>query len=117
MSKDDYWRGREANDKLKESKFDEKDRLYREVDVPSMRFSAAQDRAVALVSAALANDALSFGSVAKGKKLDMLLGFVDQVTRKFYADNMDAPALALDIEQEADIEVVMETSKEDIYDE
>lgn len=52
---------------------------------PRINYSASQRDAVSLISAALANDALSFGAVAKGKKLDMLLDFVDQVTERFVA--------------------------------
>lgn len=52
---------------------------------PRINYSASQRDAVSLVTAALANDCLSFGSAAKGKKLDMLLDFVDQVTERFVA--------------------------------
>jgi hypothetical protein len=68
-SKDEYWA--------------EKDAYQRNVVEPRINFSASQRDAVALVSAALEFDCLSFGSVAKGKKLDMLLDYVDQVTARF----------------------------------
>lgn len=50
---------------------------------PRINFSASQRDAIALVTAALEQDCLSFGTTAKGKKLDMLLEFVDQVTDRF----------------------------------
>jgi hypothetical protein len=63
------------------------------VDIPRMTFNACQDRAVALVAAALAHDALSFGAVAKGKKLDMLLDYVDLVAERFVRQTLEAPEL------------------------
>jgi hypothetical protein len=55
-----------------------------------MSFSATQDRAVNLVTAALAHDVLSFGTVKKGDKLDMLLDYVDEVTNRFLLATMHA---------------------------
>lgn len=84
QSRDGYWAAKEANDK-------KKDERYQNNDIPRMSFSAAQDRAVHLVSAALAEDALSFGNAAKGKKLDMLLEFVDQITDRFVVQTVNSP--------------------------
>lgn len=82
-SRDQYWADKEKRDL-------EKDERYQTVEVPRIVLMAAQDRAVRLVSAALDNDALTFGTVAKGKKLDMLLSYVDQVTDKFMLDAFHA---------------------------
>jgi hypothetical protein len=73
-SKDTYWA--------------DKDAYSKKVVEPRINFSASQRDAVALVSAALEFDCLSFGSVAKGKKLDMLLDYVDQVTDRFVAQRI-----------------------------
>lgn len=73
-SKDTYWADKDAHSK--------------NVIEPRINFSASQRDAVALVTAALEFDCLSFGSVAKGKKLDMLLDYVDQVTDRFVAQRI-----------------------------
>ena len=88
--KDNYWAAKEER--------------YQAVDVPRMSFSAAQDRAVRLVSAALAADALSFGTVAKGKRLDMLLGYVDQVTDRFFLQSIEAPEHLKVVQERAEAE-------------
>jgi len=82
QTRDGYWAEKEARDL-------QKDKRYQEVDVPRMSFSAAQDRAVTLVAAALSNDALSLGQ-KKGERLDLLLEYVDQVTDRFFTDSMNA---------------------------
>ena len=68
--------------------WDDKDKRGIEVIEPRITISSSQRDAITLVTAALANDALSFGSVAKGKKLDMLLDYVDQVADRFYKQRM-----------------------------
>lgn len=83
QNREGYWAEKEQRDIAREER-------YQAVDVPRMSFSASQDRAVNLVAAALAADALSFGTAAKGKRLDMLLSYVDEVTAKFFAQSMDA---------------------------
>lgn len=75
-AREDYWQ--------------EKERHYKEVEVPRISFSAAQDRAISVVTAALAHDALSFGNATKGKKLDMLLDYVDEVSNRFFLQSMYA---------------------------
>jgi len=82
QTRDGYWAEKEARDL-------QKDKRYQEVDVPRMSFSASQERAVTLVAAALANDALSLGQ-KKGERLDLLLEYVDQVTDRFFVDSMNA---------------------------
>lgn len=72
VDRDAYWANKEARDL-------EKERVYRDEDIPAMRRSTAYQAAATLASTALAHDVLSFGSVAKGKKLDMYLGFVDLI--------------------------------------
>ena len=81
--RDDYWKKKEEKDVAK-------DERYQTVDVPRMSFSAAQDRAVNLVSAALAHDCLSFGNMKKGEKLDYVLECVDQVANKFFVESMES---------------------------
>lgn len=66
--KDGYWQRKEAGDAVRDAR---------------INFSASQRDAITLVVAALEQDCLSFGNVAKGKKLDMLLDFVDQVADRF----------------------------------
>tara|TARA_R110000822_G_scaffold77301_9_gene185521 strand:- start:1930 stop:2514 length:585 start_codon:yes stop_codon:yes gene_type:complete len=58
----------------------EKERRDIEVTAPRIAYSAAQKNATTLVAAALAADALSFGSTPKGKRLDMLVDYVEQTT-------------------------------------
>lgn len=76
---------RQAMFAAKDAYWDSKAKRDIEVVEPRINFSASQRDAVALVTAALAHDCLSFGTTAKGKKLDMLLEFVDQVTDRFVA--------------------------------
>lgn len=83
VSRDDYWGNKEKKDI-------EKDERYQTQDIPRMSFSASQERAVALVCAALANDCIALGS-AKGKRMDILLAQVDEVTKRFYVQSMNAP--------------------------
>jgi hypothetical protein len=78
-SRDAYWANKEKNDV--------------EILRPTIAYSAAQKNATALVAAALAADALSFGSTAKGKRLDMLVDFVELTTLRLAALQTDAPAL------------------------
>ena len=82
-SRDGYWEKKAIDDKAK-------DERYQTTDIPRMSFSAAQERAVHLVAAALDNDALSLGQ-KKGDKLDLVLEFVDQVTDRFFLQSMNAP--------------------------
>lgn len=78
-SRDDYWANKEKNDL--------------EVLRPTIAYSAAQKNATALVAAALAADALSFGSTAKGKRLDMMVDFVEQTTLRLASLQTNAPAI------------------------
>jgi len=82
----------------KDRYWDEKEKYQKEVVDPRISFSASQKDAVALVTAALDNEALSFGGVSVGKKLDMLLEFVDQVTVRFYNQRTDVPSAVAAIE-------------------
>lgn len=102
-SRDDYWGNKEAKDA-------EKDKRYQEQDIPRMTFSAAQDRAVTLVAAALAHDGLSFGSMAKGKKLDYIMGCVQEVTNTFFLDAINSPERLQYLREDA----AQETASEDM---
>lgn len=86
QNRDGFWAEKELRDIAK-------DERYQSVDVPRMSFSAAQDRAVNLVSAALAHDCLSFGTTKRGDKLDYLLECVDQVTNRFFVQSMTSHEL------------------------
>lgn len=78
-SRDAYWANKETYDK--------------EILRPTIAYSAAQKNATALVAAALGADALSFGSTAKGKRLDMLVDFVEQTTLRLAALQVNGPTL------------------------
>lgn len=78
-SRDAYWANKEKYDL--------------EVRAPTIAYSAAQKNATAIVAAALGADALSFGSTAKGKRLDMLVDFIELVTLRLAALQTQAPAL------------------------
>lgn len=67
-TRDDYWK--------------EKDRYYKEVEVPRITLSACQSRAIDVVKMALENDALNLGTT-KNKRMDNLLAAVDEVTERF----------------------------------
>lgn len=82
-ARNDYW--------------EEKDRFYKEEEIPKISLSAARDAAVRLVSAALSADALSFKGATVGKKLDMLLAYVDQVRDKFLLDTLNAKHIVADL--------------------
>ena len=69
-----------------------------EVTEPRISYSAAQKNATELVTAALAADILSFGQAAKGKKLDMLVDFVEQTTIRLAKLQMDAPEIMKEVE-------------------
>lgn len=67
-TRDDYWKNKEAYDK--------------EVTQPRIAYAAAQKSAVAIVTTALANDALGFGSAKKADKMELLIGYVEEVTNR-----------------------------------
>lgn len=78
-ARDSYWEDKAARDI--------------EVTEPRISYSAAQKNATELVTAALAADILSFGQAGKGKKLDMLVDFVEQTTIRLAQLQMNAPAI------------------------
>lgn len=90
-TRDEYWANKEARDL-------EKERVYREEDIPAIRRSTAYNCAATLGAAALAGEALSFGSVAKGKRLDMYLGFIDQIADHVYA-RLNGESLEVDAQE------------------
>lgn len=69
-----------------------------EVTEPRISYSAAQKNATSLVTAALEADILSFGQAAKGKKLDMLVDFVEQTTLRLAELQMNAPEIMKEID-------------------
>lgn len=84
-SKDSYWADKEAYQK--------------EVVEPRISYTASRGQAITLVCAALAHDALALGA-AKGKRLDLLLGMVDQVTDRFLLQSVHAPEHLKQVEKD-----------------
>lgn len=78
-SRNDYW----------------EDKAKRDVEItePRISYSAAQKNATALVTAALNHDLLSFGNAAKGKRLDMLVDFVEETTLQLAMLQLAAPEI------------------------
>jgi hypothetical protein len=78
------------------------DKAKRDVEItePRISYSAAQKNATTLVAAALEADILSFGQAAKGKKLDMLVDFVEQTTLRLAALQLDAPTILANFKEE-----------------
>lgn len=85
-SRDGYWAEKEKRDI--------------EVTAPRIAYSAAQKNATTLVAAALSAEpcALSFGSTAKGKRLDMLVDFVEQTTLRLAALQAEGHTLLAEYE-------------------
>lgn len=95
QNRDGYWAAKEARDLEREAR-------YQSVDVPRMGLSAAQDRAVALVVGAIGTEAIPFGNMAKGERLDYLIEAVEKVTDRFVLDtNFAAERLAGLLEETA----------------
>lgn len=78
-SRNDYWENKATRDI--------------EVTEPRISYSAAQKNATELVCASLANDALSFGNAAKGKRLDLMVDYVEQLTLRLALAQTNAPQL------------------------
>jgi len=103
VSRDEYWANKEARDL-------QKDVVYRTEDLPAIRRSTAYSVASTLAASALENDVLAFGSTAKGKKLDMYLGFVDLIAEHVYA-KLNGQELPQESEEVADEEQQPETQE------
>jgi hypothetical protein len=69
MSRDGYWK--------------EKDRYDKEVRQPMIAYQSARKDATAIVVAALQQDCLALGQ-KKAAKLELLMGFVEEVTQEYY---------------------------------
>ena len=93
MSKDDYWANKEAKDVAKDARF-------RNVSEPRMALSVATEAAAQVVCAALAADALGFGSTAKSKRLDMLTDYVKAVATDLAQFIHEAPSVIDVMEEE-----------------
>jgi hypothetical protein len=90
----EYWDAKDQRDA-------EREKRTVEVVEPRITVASAQSDAVALVATALQHDLLSFGNANKGAKLGLLLGFVDQVTKRFALQRFNASAF-LDEAREED---------------
>ena len=77
--RNDYWEAKAVRDV--------------EVTEPRISYSAAQKNATELVCVALEQDLLSFGNAAKGKKLDMIIDYVEQVTLRLAQLQIAAPEI------------------------
>jgi hypothetical protein len=81
---DGYWAEKEARDIAKDAR-------YQAVSEPRMALSVAVEAAATVVSAAIAKDAISFGSAAKAKKLGLLSAYVKEVALDLASFIHDAP--------------------------
>ena len=99
-SRDTYWKDKEAYDK--------------EVTQPRIAYAAAQKSAVALIDIALKADVLGFGNAKKADKLEMLLGYCDEITGRL-ALNLDSAHLILaELKEARDAEpAVMDAQEEE----
>lgn len=105
QSKDGYWEAKDVHQKT--------------VVEPRISYAASRHDAVALVSAAIAADAIGFGTTARGKRLGQLIQYVEQVTDEFFLSSMRADAHLKELleeaaEKERAIEVSEEVRAEDI---
>jgi hypothetical protein len=75
-SRDEYW--------------DEKARRDIEIVEPRITWASATSDAIAIVTAALQHDLLSFGNANKSAKLGLLLDYVDQVTARLATTRYNA---------------------------
>lgn len=86
-----YGGGRGGGTASSSKYWEDKAKRDQEITEPRISYSAAQRNATTLVAAALEADILSFGQAAKGKKLDMLVDFVEQTTLRLAQLQLDAP--------------------------
>lgn len=91
-------RGKASGGGSRDSYWEDKAKRDQEITEPRISYSAAQKNATSLVVAALAADILSFGQASKGKKLDMLVDFVEQTTLRLAQLQMNAPEIMKEIE-------------------
>jgi len=84
-ARDDYWA--------------EKDRFYKEEEIPKISLSSARSDAVKLVSAAVAAGLLNLGKT-ESKKMDVLLAYVDEVRDRFLRSTLVAKHIVADLMEE-----------------
>lgn len=85
LNREGYWDAKDARDIAKDAR-------YQAVSEPRMALSVATEAAAAVVAAAIAKDAISFGSAAKAKKLGLLSAYVKEVALDLANFIHDAPA-------------------------
>lgn len=78
------------NFEARQAYWENKERRDIEVVEPRITWSSARTAAIEVVGLALQHDLLAFGNAAKSAKLDLLLGYVDRVAGRFYAQSMQA---------------------------
>lgn len=93
-------RGARTGASSRDGYWEEKARRDVEITEPRISYSAAQKNATELVTAALAADILSFGQATKGKKLDMLVDFVEQTTIRLARLQINAPEIMKEVEND-----------------
>lgn len=64
--------------------WDDKEKREIEVVEPRITLAAARKDAIAVIGLALAHDAIVFGNANKGARLGIILGSIDEVTKRFY---------------------------------
>jgi hypothetical protein len=82
------------NFEARQAYWENKERRDIEVVEPRITWSSARTAAIEVVGLALQHDLLVFGNANKSAKLDLLLGYVDRVAGRFYAQSMDAARTA-----------------------
>lgn len=88
--------GNKGGGGAKDKYWEDKEKHQIEVVEPRITWASAQSDAVALVTAALQHDILSFGNANKAAKLGLLLDFVDQITARFATQRFNAASLLKD---------------------
>ncbi len=100
-TRDDYWKNKEEYDKG--------------VTQPRIAYAAAQKSAVAIVTAALANDVLGFGNAKKADKMTMLMEYVEQVTCELALKLHHAHEIMATLEESGGLKEPQIVDEEDMY--
>lgn len=96
----------------RDSYWDDKAKRDIEITEPRISFANARTSAISVVNAALANDCIALGS-QKGKRLDILLDTIDEVTNKFFIDGMAAHERLASLQEEATAEAQVDKTYDD----
>lgn len=80
--------------------WEEKERRDVEVVEPRITYMSSLNIASQIVAAAAASDALSFGNASQGKKLDMMVSWVEEIADNFFKKGMTASVPSAETEEE-----------------